>query len=96
MKKVVFVSIDRPARWSQWNSGYTDKVYYSNFLDTEEDVSEFVEQLKKDYPDSNFIDGGAGHEYFVRYVSLDYDENNEEGFKTLKRMMRAYNLYKTD
>lgn len=93
MKKVVFVSIDKPARWGQWHSGNTDSVYYSDFLDTEDDANKFIEQVKVDYPDNNLIDGRCDHEHYIQYVVLDYNENDEKGFKTLKRMMRAYNLY---
>lgn len=93
MKKVVFVSIDKPARWSQWHSGNTDNVYCSDFLDTEDDINKFVEQVKTDYPDNNLIDGRCDHEYYIQYVVLDYNENDKVGFKTLRRMMRAYNLY---
>ena len=32
-------------------------------------------------------------EYFIKYVILNYDENDTEGFETLRRMMRAYNSY---
>ena len=93
MKKVVFVSIDLPTRWSRWHSGNTDSVYYSEFLDTEDSVNEFIEQIKADYPDNNLIDGSWGHEFYIEYVVLDYNENNEKGFQTLRRMMRAYNYY---
>ena len=93
MKKVVFVSIDVPERWSQWHSGNTDSVYYSDFLDTENDVDKFIEQVKVDYSDNNLIDGKCNHKYFIKYVVLDYNENDAEGFKTLRRMMRAYSSY---
>ena len=94
MKKVIFVSIDKPERWSQWSSSiYRDNVYYSDFLSTESEVSNFIEQIKNDYPDSNLIDGKGGHENFIKYVVLNYDENDTEGFETLRRMMRAYNSY---
>ena len=33
------------------------------------------------------------YEYFIKYVILNYDENDTEGFETLRRMMRAYNSY---
>lgn len=93
MKKVVFVSIDNPERWSQWHSGNTDSVYYSDFLDTEDDVYKFIEQVKADHSDNNLIDGKCNHEYFIKYVVLDYNENDEKGFETLRRMMRAYGSY---
>lgn len=93
MKKVVFVSIDNPERWSCWHSVNTDCVYYSDFLNTEDDVNKFIEQVKADHPDNNFIDGACNHKYFIKYVVLCYDENDEKGFETLKRMMRAYHSY---
>ncbi len=93
INKVVFISIDRPARWSEWHSGNTDSVYYSDFYNTEEEVIGFVHQVKLDYPDSNLIDSKCDHKYYIKYVVLDYDKNNEEGFETLRTMMRAYNSY---
>lgn len=93
MKKVVFISIDKPERWSEWHSGDTDTVYYSRFFDTENEVNEFKTKVKKDYPDSNLIDGKCSHEYFIKYVVLDFEENDAEGFKTLLSMMRAYKSY---
>ena len=94
LKKVIFVSIDKPERWSQWSSAvYRDDVYYSDFLSTESEVNNFIERIKNDYPDSNLIDNKGDHEYFIKYVILNYDENDTEGFETLRRMMRAYNSY---
>ena len=94
LKKVLFISIDKPERWSQWSSSvYRDNVYYSDFLSTESEVNNFIERIKNDYPDSNLIDNKSCHEYFIKYVILNYDENDTEGFKTLRRMMRAYNSY---
>ena len=94
LKKVIFVSVDKPERWSQWSSTvYRDDVYYSDFLSTESEVNNFIERIKNDYPDSNLIDNKGGHEYFIKYVILNYDENDTEGFETLRRMMRAYNSY---
>ena len=56
LKKVIFVSIDKPERWSQWSSSvYRDDVYYSDFLSTESEVNNFIERIKNDYPDSNLI-----------------------------------------
>ena len=93
-KKVLFISIDKPERWSQWSSSvYRDNVYYSDFLSTESEVNNFIERIKNDYPDSNLIDNKGCHEYFIKYVILNYDENDTEGFETLRRMMRAYNSY---
>ena len=94
LKKVIFVSVDKPERWSQWSSAvYRDDVYYSDFLSTEGEVNNFIERIKNDYPDSNLIDNEGDHEYFIKYVILNYDENDTEGFETLRRMMRAYNSY---
>jgi len=93
MNKVVFVSIDKPARWSEWHSGHTDSVYYSDFYNTEEEVSKFIQQVKLDYPDNNLDDNKCIHEYYIKYVVLDYDGNNKEGFEKLRTMMRAYNSY---
>ena len=93
MKKVVFVSIDNHERWSCWYPGNTDCVYYSDFLNTEDDVNKFIEQVKADHPDNNFIDDEYNHKYFIKYVVLGYDDNDEKGFETLKSMMRAYHSY---
>ena len=94
LKKVIFVSVDKPERWSQWSSAvYRDNVYYSDFLSTESEVNNFIERIKNDYPDNNLIDNKGGHGYFIKYVILNYDENDTEGFETLRRMMRAYNSY---
>ena len=94
LKKVIFVSVDKPERWSQWSSAvYRDDVYYSDFLSTESEVNNFIERIKNDYPDNNLIDNKGDHEYFIKYVILNYDENDTEGFETLRRMMRAYNSY---
>ena len=94
LKKVIFVSIDKPERWSQWSSAvYRDDVYYSDFLSSESEVNNFIERIKNDYPDNNLIDNKGNHEYFIKYVILNYDENDTEGFETLRRMMRAYNSY---
>lgn len=93
ISKVVFVSIDKPKRWGEWHSGNTDSVYYSNFLSKNEDVNNFLEQIKYDFPDSNLSDNKCDHEYYIKYVVLKYNKNDIEGFKTLCRMMKAYNSY---
>ncbi len=49
--------------------------------------------MKLNYPDSNLIDSKCDHKYYIKYVVLDYDKNNVEGFETLCTMMRAYNSY---
>lgn len=90
---IVFVSIDKPARWSEWHQGNTDSVYYSEFYKYKKDAAKFINTVKKDYPDSNLIDGKGGHEYYIKYVILTYDPNDTEGFKTLCRMMGAYDSY---
>lgn len=90
---VVFVSIDKPARWSQWHSSDTDSVYYSEFYKYKKDVDNFINTVKEDYPDSNLIDGKCGHEYYIKHVTLIYDSNDTEGFGTLCSMMGAYNSY---
>lgn len=91
-KFVVFVSIDNPRRWGQWHSGETDSVYYSPFFSTQDEVNAFLEQLKKDYPNSNLLDPQA-RDYYIKYTTLTYDETREEDFKTLCRFMRAYRPY---
>lgn len=93
MKYVVFVSIDEPERWSTWHSGNTDQVYYSNFFDTKEEVHLLLNRLKDDYPDSNLMDGKCNHKFYIQYTTLLFDESDQEGFKILKRMMRAYKQY---
>lgn len=93
MKYIVFVSIDNPKRWGEWHSGPTDFVYYSDFLETKAQADDFMEQVKKDYPDNNLIDGTAAHDNFIKYVVLQYDQNDKDGFDTLCRMMRAYGNY---
>lgn len=90
---MVFASIDKPARWSEWHSGSTDSVYYSDFYDTDDEVNKFIEQMKQDYPDNNLTDSKCSHEYYIKYVTLNYDPNDTEGFETLCSMMRAYNSY---
>lgn len=93
MSKVVFISIDKPARWSEWHSGNTDRVYFSDFYKTNEEVHDFLEQVKKDFADSNLSDNTCDHEYYIKYVVLNYNKNDTEGFETLCRMMRAYSSY---
>ena len=94
LKKVLSTSIDKPDRCSQRRSSvHRHNVYYSDFLSSESEVNNFIEHIKNDYPDSNLIDNKGGHEYFIKYVILNYDENDTEGFETLRRMMRAYNSY---
>lgn len=68
-------------------------MYYSDFYSTDDEVNNFIEQVKIDYPDNNLIDGRCDHEYFIRHVILDYDASDKNGFETLCRMMRAYNSY---
>lgn len=91
--KVVFVSIDKPALWSEWHSGSTDSVYYSDFYNTNEEVNNFLEQVKHDFPDNNLSDNKCNHEYYIKYVVLNYSKKDTEGFETLCRMMRAYSSY---
>lgn len=91
--KVIFVSIDKPSRWSQWHCGRTERVYYSDFLPSEKEVTDFILDLKNDYPDSNLISGTSDNEYFIKYVVLDFDEQDEMGFKNLCNMMGAYEKY---
>ena len=92
MKKVVFVSIDKPERWSHWHCGNTNTVYYSDFLD-ENDVNKFIEQVKVDYPDNNLTDNRIDHEYYIQYVVLDFDENDVYGFIALRDMIGAQKHY---
>ena len=68
-------------------------MYYSDFYSTDDEVNNFIEQVKIDYPDNNLIDCRCDHEYFIRHVILDYDASDKNGFETLCRMMRAYNSY---
>lgn len=91
---VVFVSIDKPEKWSQWHSCDTDSVYFSEFYKYKKDVDNFINTVKEDYFDSNLIDGKWNHEYYIKYVTLTYDPNDTEGFKTLCQMMKAYDAYK--
>lgn len=91
-KFVVFVSVDKPERWSKWHSGETSSVYYSPFFSTTEEVAKFYEQLKKDYPNSN-LHSQQTQEYFIRCTTIRYDETDTEKFKTLCRFMRAYRSY---
>lgn len=94
MKNIVFVSIDRPKRWTEWSSSiYRDDVYYSDFFATKDEVNSFIESIKNDYPDSNLIDLKCTHEYYIKYVILQFDEHDLQGFETLCRMMRAYQSY---
>lgn len=93
MSKVVFVSIDKPKMWSEWHSGSTDSVYYSDFYSKTEDINNFIEQVKNDFPDNNLFDDKCNHEYYIKYVVLNYNEKDTEGFETLCRMMRAYSSY---
>lgn len=93
MDKVVFVSIDKPKRWSEWHSRNTDNVYYSDFYSKNEEVNDFLEKVKHDFPDNNFSDNKCNHEYYIKYVVLNYSKNDTEGFETLCRMMRAYGSY---
>lgn len=93
INKVVFISIDKPARWSEWHLGNTDSVYFSDFYKTNEEVHDFLEQVKKDFADSNLSDNKCDHEYYIKYVVLNYNKNDTEGFETLCRMMRAYSSY---
>lgn len=91
---VNFISIDKPSRWSQWNSGATDSVYYSDFFKTKTEAKNFIETVKVDYPDSNLDDDKGGHEYHIKFVTLSFNKKDEKGFETLCRMMRAYHNYK--
>ena len=94
MSKVVFISIDKPVRWSEWHSGSTDSVYYSDFYNTNEEVNNFLERVKNDFPDSNLSDDNKDdHQYYITYVVLNWDKKDAEGFETLCRMMRAYSSY---
>lgn len=79
--------------WSEWHSGSTDSVYFSDFYKTNEEVNNFLEQVKHDFPDNNLSDNNCGHEYYIKYVVLNYDKDDTKGFETLCRMMRAYSLY---
>lgn len=49
--------------------------------------------MKLDYPDSNLADSKSNYEYYIEICCLDYDKNDEEGFKTLCSMMNAYHSY---
>ena len=93
MKKVVFISVDKPQRWHEWHSGSTDSVYRSDFMDTQEDVDRFVEQIKEDFPDSNLSDGSCAHEYYIQYIALDFNADDEAGFNTLCDMMHGHGRY---
>ena len=53
----------------------------------------FLEQVKQDFLDNNLFDGKYNHEYYIEYVVLNYDKNDDKGFETLCRMMRAYSSY---
>lgn len=93
MSKVVFVSIDKPDRWSKWHSGDTNSVYYSDFYEKNKEVNDFLKQVKHDFPDNNLSDNKCSHEYYITYVVLNYNKNDIEGFKNLCKMMKAYRAY---
>lgn len=56
-------------------------------------MNNFLEQVKHDYSDNNLSDNKCDHEYYIKYVVLDYNKNDVKGFETLCRMMRAYSSY---
>lgn len=93
MKWIVYVSIDKPERWTQWHTGSTDSVYQSGPYDTDEQVETFRKAVAKDYPDSNLKDGKGGHEYRIRFAVVSVDMNDEENLESISGMMRAYQSY---
>lgn len=68
-------------------------MYYSDFYNTNDEVNNFLEQVKRDFPDNNLCDNKGGHKYYIKYVVLNYSQKDTDGFETLCRMMRAYNSY---
>ena len=90
---VVFVSIDKPERWSQWHSERTNSIYYSPFFDNEHETELFIDIVNKDYPKSNIATGRNGCKYHIEYIVLNVDGFDKERFKTLCNMMGAYHSY---
>lgn len=94
MKHVVFVSVDKPARWSKWHSGSTATVYRSEPFDNEEQVEQFKQNVAMDYPDSNLADDKGGHEWHIIFTNVLVNMNDEGNFESLCRMMSSVGLYK--
>lgn len=96
MKYVVFVSVDKPARWSQWHSGSSDTVYRSEAFDTKEQAEEFKAKVKADYPDSNLTDGTSGHEWFIRFAVIACEREDNDNFGSICRMMHSIGMYEKE
>ena len=93
MKQIVFVSIGRTQCRFNWNGEVSDDVYYSDFFDTKEEIDAFIEQIKKDYPDSNLVTKKYNSKYHIKYVVLLYDPKDTTGLLVLKEMLRAKRHY---
>lgn len=89
LRWIVFVEVDKPARWGEWHTGPTGSVYYSGPLATESEVEAFYQLVKDAYPDNNFLDGKSDHEWFLRFTKLRADVSDASNLETLYRMMRA-------
>lgn len=56
-------------------------------------MNDFLEKVRHDFPDNNLLDNKCNHEYYIKYVVLNYSKSDTEGFETLCIMMRAYSSY---
>lgn len=87
---VVIVSTDLTYRWGEWHSTKTNKVYYSDFI-TQEGVDDFIEEVKRTFPDSN-LSYKCGYRYQVNYSILKADTfiGNSDNFQKLIKMLIAH------
>ena len=92
-KFIVIVSIDKPEMWSTWHCGRTDDIYHSRFLYSKDEVDEFINKLKHDYPDSNLVSKEGEYKYFIQYTILEYNDDNIDEFKSLYKIMMIRGLY---
>ena len=81
---LVLISIDKPEFWSQWHSGRTNRVYYTEFL-SQEQVDDFVEDLRRMFPDSNLNVQGNKYKYHIKYTILNGGTliNDEDNLQSL-------------
>lgn len=77
-------------------AGYSDEqiARYGKFVDgdTDEDLAEAVEQLKKDVPPTpKYVDPSAGNSSRSKPTQVDKEDKGREAFKRLKQMGRIRN-----
>ena len=83
LKYVALLTVERPARWREWNSSISEKHYKSPIETEKSKVQMWLENELKKYPDASINSTNTSNEYFIHTAIIafeDKESSNVEGF----------------